>query len=194
MLLRRRPTPAAEREKTLVSQQQGTWKSQNVCYQDPRYGADIRVQLAGEYLATVTAGPAGRDVGAEIGAAATPALTGILSTLPMDQLANEREQIAGRLAQAIGPVLAQSGIQLAGIRVTGEVWNNRSVLEDFSRKAGPVLLVAGGASIVLALAGLNLKILLWVDAWGPTVGWLIRMGVVGLGLAFLGIGRALNKD
>jgi len=58
---------------------------------------------------------------------------------------------------------------------------------DFIRsKLAPIgafLAIAGVLSILLHFFGYNLKVLLWIDLWGPTVGWIIRVGVIVLGAA-----------
>jgi len=38
-------------------------------------------------------------------------------------------------------------------------------------------------SIVLNLVGYNLRILMWIDLWGDTVGWLIRVALLIGGVA-----------
>ncbi|MCB1237333.1 MAG: hypothetical protein KDM91_19875 [Verrucomicrobiae bacterium] len=56
------------------------------------------------------------------------------------------------------------------------------------KKIGSFLAIAGIVSAVLSFLGMNLKILMWIDLWGPTAGWLIRAAlIVGGGLLwFLG--------
>lgn len=43
---------------------------------------------------------------------------------------------------------------------------------------GAFLAIAGVASIVLYFIGYNLKILMWIDMWGITMGWVIRVGLI----------------
>ncbi len=38
------------------------------------------------------------------------------------------------------------------------------------------------ASMLLFFTGLNLKILLWVDAWGAGMGWILRIVILALGV------------
>ena len=45
-------------------------------------------------------------------------------------------------------------------------------------KVGGFLAAAGIISGGLHFVGMNLRILMWIDLWGPTVGWLIRGGLV----------------
>ena len=51
---------------------------------------------------------------------------------------------------------------------------------------GALLAVFGIISSFLALFDYNLKALMWVDLWGTTVGWIIRIAlIVGGGGLFL---------
>lgn len=58
-------------------------------------------------------------------------------------------------------------------------------------QGGLLLAVMGIMSIVLSLFNYNIRLLSWVDAWGNTMGWVIRalLIVVG-GILFLFFGRA----
>jgi hypothetical protein len=53
---------------------------------------------------------------------------------------------------------------------------------------GGYLLFFGIGSILLHFIGMQFKLLSWIDAWGDTTGWAIRIGiaVVGALLWFLG--------
>jgi len=55
---------------------------------------------------------------------------------------------------------------------------------------GLYMAIAGIASVVLHFMNMNLRLLMWIDMWGPTVGWAIRIGliVVGGALFLLGAG------
>lgn len=46
------------------------------------------------------------------------------------------------------------------------------------KSIGAFLVLAGIASIVLNFINWNLKILMWIDMWGTTVGWIIRVGLI----------------
>lgn len=51
---------------------------------------------------------------------------------------------------------------------------------------GGFIAVAGIASIILNFINYNLKMLMWIDHWGETMGWVIRGGlVVGGGILYL---------
>lgn len=55
------------------------------------------------------------------------------------------------------------------------------------KNIGMYLMLFGIGSIVLNLIGYNFSILMWIDNWGDTVGWVIRGGAAfaGAGLWFL---------
>ena len=59
--------------------------------------------------------------------------------------------------------------------------------------AGVFLLLLGIASIVMYFIGFVPKILVWVDNWGDSVGWAIRIGIVVLG-ALLFLASKKMKD
>jgi hypothetical protein len=61
------------------------------------------------------------------------------------------------------------------------------------RGVGGFLVVVGLVSCVLHLVGFNLRILLWVDLWGPAMGWLIRLGVVAIGAALVLLPMILGR-
>lgn len=46
---------------------------------------------------------------------------------------------------------------------------------------GGLLALFGVVSSVLYFLKMNLRILMWIDSWGPTVGWAIRGGLVVVG-------------
>ena len=43
---------------------------------------------------------------------------------------------------------------------------------------GAFLALAGVASIALNFFNYNLRILMWIDTWGSTMGWVIRVGLI----------------
>ncbi|MBN2436555.1 MAG: hypothetical protein JXK07_14950 [Spirochaetes bacterium] len=59
---------------------------------------------------------------------------------------------------------------------------------------GLFLLGIGVVSAVLSLINYNLRILLWVDMWGTTIGWLIRIGLIVGGAALFGISMIFSRD
>jgi hypothetical protein len=56
------------------------------------------------------------------------------------------------------------------------------------RSIGGFLVLMGVGSSVLYFLGMEFKLLMWIENWGPTVGWVIRGGltVVGGALWFFG--------
>jgi hypothetical protein len=56
------------------------------------------------------------------------------------------------------------------------------------RSIGGFLVLMGVGSSVLYFLGMEFKLLMWIENWGPTVGWAIRIGlaVVGGALWFFG--------
>jgi hypothetical protein len=52
---------------------------------------------------------------------------------------------------------------------------------------GAFLIFAGVVSAVLSFVDYELRILMWIDAWGTGIGWAIRgaLVVVGLAVTFL---------
>lgn len=63
------------------------------------------------------------------------------------------------------------------------------------RNIGLYIAIFGIASIVLSFMDMNLKILMWVDNWGETTGWIIRIGLVLVGgiIALIGHSRQSNN-
>lgn len=49
------------------------------------------------------------------------------------------------------------------------------------KSIGMYMAIAGIASIVLHFLGRNLVILMWIDMWGETMGWVIRIGFIVVG-------------
>jgi len=62
-------------------------------------------------------------------------------------------------------------------------------------KLGGYLALFGIVSIILSFFNYNLKILMWIDNWGATTGWIIRGGLIVLGavLFFIG-GNSTEED
>jgi len=55
----------------------------------------------------------------------------------------------------------------------------KSIISGFGGAAAFLGLV----SIVLSSFDYNLRILMWIDSWGETMGWVIRIGLIVAGLA-----------
>jgi len=57
-------------------------------------------------------------------------------------------------------------------------------------QGGLLLAAMGIMSIILSIFNYNIRLLGWVDAWGNTMGWVIRiLLIVGGGALFLFFGR-----
>ncbi|WP_179319726.1 hypothetical protein [Winogradskyella helgolandensis] len=62
-------------------------------------------------------------------------------------------------------------------------------------KGGLLLAAMGIMSIILSIFNYNIRLLSWVDAWGNTMGWIIRiLLIVGGGALFLFFGNDLEVD
>lgn len=53
------------------------------------------------------------------------------------------------------------------------------------RSIGSILLFLGAGSAVLHFIGYEFKLLMWIDNWGETVGWVIRGAMVVAGGALM---------
>ncbi len=51
------------------------------------------------------------------------------------------------------------------------------------KKFGGTLVFFGAGSLVLNTIGYEFSILMWIDMWGETIGWVIRGGLTALGAA-----------
>lgn len=56
------------------------------------------------------------------------------------------------------------------------------------KSIGGLMVLLGAGSIVLGFIGMEFTLLMWIDNWGPTVGWVIRglLIVVGAALWLMG--------
>jgi hypothetical protein len=65
-------------------------------------------------------------------------------------------------------------------------------MENIKSKIGKIGLVIGAMgimSIVLSFFNYNIRLLAWIDIWGTTVGWIIKIALIVVGAAlffFLG--------
>lgn len=57
------------------------------------------------------------------------------------------------------------------------------------KSIGGLMVLLGAGSIVLGFMGLEFKLLMWVDTWGPTVGWVIRGALIVVGAALWLVGN-----
>jgi hypothetical protein len=57
------------------------------------------------------------------------------------------------------------------------------------KSIGTYLMIFGAASILLYFFEMNLRLLSWIDNWGATPGWIIRIGLIALGLILFIMGK-----
>ena len=62
------------------------------------------------------------------------------------------------------------------------------------RQIGLYLAIFGVLSIVMNFIGYNFKILMWIDNWGITTGWIIRVAMVAIGLAIFFLIPPANQE
>lgn len=55
---------------------------------------------------------------------------------------------------------------------------------------GGLLILFGVGSFILNMIGMEFRLLMWIDLWGPLVGNGIRIGMVLLGALLLYIGKS----
>jgi len=51
------------------------------------------------------------------------------------------------------------------------------------RRFGALLVFLGAGSFVLHLLGREFILIMWIDTWGPTVGTILRLGMIVAGAA-----------
>lgn len=69
------------------------------------------------------------------------------------------------------------------------------MMKRFLANLGGFLAISGIISSVLYLIDYNLKILMWIDSWGSTMGWVIRGGLILAGAAlFFLIGHSTGEE
>ena len=62
-------------------------------------------------------------------------------------------------------------------------------------KAGLVAAAMGIMSIILSFFNYNVRLLAWIDIWGETVGWVIRIALIVVGaVLFFTLGRGDDED
>lgn len=68
-------------------------------------------------------------------------------------------------------------------------------ITEYLGKAGIALALMGVASIILSVFNYNLRLLAWVDLWGDTMGWVIRIGLIVIGgTLFFVYGRGVEDE
>lgn len=160
-------------------------------YSDPQYGNTIQVSAAGSYtLQVIDPQRVGQSVQQGSDAShffrfAADTITkhahGAYQQIPAAQHAAARPQLAAQVAAAANAELGNWGLGLVGLQFHSETYGYDSFLKGLFKRAGPALAISGLLSIVLSVIGLNLRILVWIDAWGTLLGWSLRIGLVVLG-------------
>jgi len=49
------------------------------------------------------------------------------------------------------------------------------------KNIGGLMVLFGAGSIVLGFVGYEFTLMMWVDIWGPAVGWIIRIALIIVG-------------
>ena len=49
------------------------------------------------------------------------------------------------------------------------------------KNLGGLMVFFGAGSLILGLFGYEFSLLMWIDLWGPTVGWIIRIALIVVG-------------
>ncbi len=62
------------------------------------------------------------------------------------------------------------------------------------RQLGIYLMIFGIGAMILPLFDLQFSILAWIDNWGETVGWIIRGGMIALGLVLFLVGKPAEEE
>lgn len=67
-------------------------------------------------------------------------------------------------------------------------------IKSYLGKGGLFLAAMGVMSIILSLFNYNVRLLAWVDLWGPTMGWIIRIALIVGGAALFFIFGNSDED
>lgn len=59
---------------------------------------------------------------------------------------------------------------------------------------GGMLAIFGLLSTLLYFLDFNLKLLIWIDNWGETIGWTIRIGLIIVGAALFFLARSSDHE
>ncbi len=62
------------------------------------------------------------------------------------------------------------------------------------KQFGGWLFIFGAGSILLGFVGYEFSLLMWIDNWGTTVGWIIRMAMIVAGGAVWFLARENTVD
>lgn len=67
-------------------------------------------------------------------------------------------------------------------------------LKEKAGSLGSLMAIVGIISSVLSFFNYNLRILMWVDLWGTTVGWIIRIALIVVGAALFFMFGASSEE
>ncbi len=59
---------------------------------------------------------------------------------------------------------------------------------------GMYLAIFGIGSIILSFFEMQFKLLIWIDSWGETTGWAIRIGMVVVGIVLFFVGKSKESE
>jgi hypothetical protein len=160
-------------------------------YEDPQYHMEQSVQAVGVSTVTMldpSRWAAARQQGQNAGSF-QQWFQGRIRQLALEALTNtpsaqhqaSHGQFVSRIGTQLNQELAGWGLALQDLRITNLEYGHDGFFKGFAKKAGPAMMLFGGGSAVLSFIGLNFKLLVWIDLWGDTVGWLIRGGLVAVG-------------
>lgn len=62
------------------------------------------------------------------------------------------------------------------------------------RSIGSLLLFLGAGSVVLHFIGYEFRLLMWIDNWGETIGWIIRGTMIAAGGAIMFFTKSKKED
>ena len=62
------------------------------------------------------------------------------------------------------------------------------------KSIGGLMVLFGAGSIVLGFIGYEFTLMMWVDNWGPTVGWIIRGALIVVGGALWLMGAKSESE
>lgn len=67
-------------------------------------------------------------------------------------------------------------------------------IKDKLSSIGAILAIFGLMSIILYFLDYNLRLLIWIDNWGETVGWIIRIGLIVVGAVLFFLTGSSNDE
>lgn len=62
------------------------------------------------------------------------------------------------------------------------------------RTIGTYLAIFGIGSVILHFFNMEFRILMWIDSWGESVGWAIRIGMIVIGAILFFTGKAPEEE